>query len=52
MVTVEGTFDVERFYQTLANIIGNREGVRITATVRVKPPPEKPPKVGTEWKES
>lgn len=36
---INGTFDAQRFYQTLANIIGNREGVEITAIVHEKPPP-------------
>lgn len=39
-VTYEGTFDVQRFFDTIAKIIGEREGVEITATVREKPQAE------------
>jgi len=40
---INGTFDAQRFYQTLANIIGNREGVEITAIVHEKPRQEEKP---------
>jgi len=34
--TFEGTLNVELFYQTLARIIGEKEGVKLTVTVRPK----------------
>lgn len=34
---IEGQLNVELFYQTLARIIGEKEGVKITVTVRPKP---------------
>lgn len=34
--TFEGTLNVELFYQTLARIIGEKEGVELTVTVRPK----------------
>lgn len=32
-MTVEGKFDVQRFFETLALIISQREGVKVTVTV-------------------
>lgn len=31
---IEGTFDTQRFFETLATIIGNRENVKITMSVK------------------
>lgn len=36
--TVEGHLNVDLFYQTLARIIGEREGIKLTVTVRPKEP--------------
>lgn len=31
---IQGKFDAQRFFETLANIIGNRENLKITVTVK------------------
>ena len=31
---IQGKFDAQRFFETLAAIIGNRENVNVTVTVR------------------
>ena len=39
---VQGTFNAQRFFETLALIISQREGVKVTVTVTVtQPEPEK-----------
>lgn len=35
---VQGTFNAQRFFDTLAMIISQREGVKVTVTVTVKQP--------------
>ncbi|MDE7426114.1 MAG: hypothetical protein K2N51_20850 [Lachnospiraceae bacterium] len=35
-VKIEGTFDVERWFQTIANLISQREGVQVTVKVTPK----------------
>lgn len=40
-VKIEGTFDVERWYQTIAKLISQREGVQVTVTVKPKNKDEK-----------
>lgn len=37
---VQGTFNVQRFFDTLAMIISKREGVKVTVTVK-EPKPER-----------
>ena len=37
---VQGTFNAQRFFETLALIISQREGVKVTVTV-TQPEPEK-----------
>lgn len=34
MMEIQGTFDTQRFFETLATIIGNRENVKITMSVK------------------
>ena len=36
-VQVEGTFNAQRFFDTLAMLISNREGVQVTVTVTQEP---------------
>lgn len=31
---IKGKFDTQRFFETLATIIGNRENVKVTMTVK------------------
>ena len=38
---VQGTFDTQRFFDTLALIISKREGVKVTVTVKQPEPEEK-----------
>lgn len=40
-VKVEGVFDVQRFYDTLAMILSSREGVKITVKVTEEPKEKK-----------
>lgn len=35
-VKIEGTFDIERWYQTIARLISEREGVQVDVTVTPK----------------
>lgn len=46
---VEGTFDPQHIYNVLARILSDREGVEITAKVKLK---EETTAVGTEVKET
>lgn len=38
---VQGTFNAQRFFDTLAMIISQREGVKVTVTVKQPEPEEK-----------
>ena len=38
---VQGTFNAQRFFETLALIISQREGVKVTVTVKQPEPEEK-----------
>lgn len=40
-MTVEGEFNAQRFFETLALIISQREGVKVTVTVTQPEPEEK-----------
>lgn len=40
-MTVEGKFNAKRFFETLALIISQREGVKVTVTVTQPEPEEK-----------